>query len=63
MVEEIDKEAVLRATDDDDGLLAFYDELTDGMVQIPITDLGMKIKQAETFFIEPKVDGAETVKA
>jgi phage host-nuclease inhibitor protein Gam len=62
LVEEVDKEAVLKATNDEEGLLSYHDADFDGTVQIAIVDLGMKIKQAETFFIEPKVDGADLVK-
>lgn len=61
-VEEVDKETVLKLTDDQDGFLSYRDEESDGNVQIAVTDLGMRIKQVETFFIEPLVESAEPVK-
>lgn len=62
-VEEVDKEAVLRATDEFGTLRAHRNvEGHNVPTSTALVSLGLKIKQTETFYIEPKVDGAETVK-
>lgn len=52
---EVNKEKILELTNDE-GVIG------EGKAAMHVSVLGLKIKQAETFFIKPKVDGAETVK-
>ena len=54
-VEEVNKEAILSSTN-------AMGELTHELGTCQIGDVGLKIKQDETFYIEPKVDGGEQVK-
>jgi phage host-nuclease inhibitor protein Gam len=61
-VEEVDKEEILKGGNELTGDLTYRDGEGD-TVLINLADLGVKIVQAESFFIEPKVDGAEPVKA
>lgn len=58
--EEIDKETLLKLVDEGRNLAVLNSR---NKVEIhEISTLGFKVVQAETFFIEPKVDGAEQVK-
>lgn len=63
-VEEVNKETILARTDAT-GQLITSAELPHQQkpVQMPLATVGLKINQAETFYIEPKVDGADSVKA
>ncbi len=63
-VEEVNKETILARTNDDGQLATSDEELAKGekAARMPLSTIGLKINQSESFFIEPKVEGAETVK-
>lgn len=58
---EVNKEAILAKTDSG-GVVSLRVEDSEDTLLFELADFGMKIAQKETFFIEPKVDGAETIK-
>jgi len=60
-VEEVNKETILARTDEHGQFACTADPKETS--RMPLSTIGLKINQAETFFIDPKVDGAETVKA
>lgn len=58
--EEVNKEQVL-ATTDELGFIGIESDI--GRINITaLANIGLKINQSESFFIEPKVEGAEQVK-
>jgi phage host-nuclease inhibitor protein Gam len=59
-VEEVNKEALLQAVNAD-GMITKI-EGTEEKIITPLATTGLKVKQVETFFVEPKVEGGETVK-
>lgn len=72
-VKEIDKAGLLREADDDKNVTrSVHDpvgaEIIDPLTRLPKLELvalstaGLKITQAETFYVEPKVESAETMK-
>lgn len=64
ITEEVNKEAVLAGTDEHGTLRAVRDvEGHKVPTSTALVSLGLKINQVESFYIEPKVAGAETVKA
>jgi phage host-nuclease inhibitor protein Gam len=63
-VEEVDKEAVLRHANDEGKLIEIaVAPATTVNVLADLATIGLKIKQTESFYIEPKVESAEQVKA
>jgi phage host-nuclease inhibitor protein Gam len=61
---DVDKAKIIAATED--GALSFPTLTPDGeemTFEIPVAQIGVKIVQEETFFIEPKLDDASQVKA
>ena len=64
-VEEVNKETILARTDEHGLLATSATELAKGEngARMPLSTIGLKIKQDETFYIEPKVEGGDTVKA
>jgi phage host-nuclease inhibitor protein Gam len=61
---EVDKAKIIVATNE--GLLSFPGltaEKEEAVYQLPLSDLGVKIVQDETFYIEPKLDDANQVTA
>jgi phage host-nuclease inhibitor protein Gam len=63
-VEEVNKEAVLANTDDQGFIgLPASDEKKGRTNVSALGNIGLKINQSETFYIEPKIDGAVQVKA
>lgn len=60
VVEEVNKDAVLAGTDEKGLLGVGTGDQRENVIDL--ATIGLKIKQAETFFIEPKVDGADLVK-
>lgn len=63
VAEEVDKEFILRNAPAPEVTGTALTTLYHAGGEIPLEALGLKINQSETFFIEPKVEGADTVKA
>lgn len=60
--EEVNKEAILAKTDSG-GVVTLRVADEDVEFLFNLADFGLKIAQKETFFIEPKVEGAESIRA